>query len=113
VAIGIGIVRRRGTPGAPEAPATRRGPSDRGFSPSDRGYSPSDRGYSPSDPDYPPPADRSARPRRPEGTRPPSAQRRADRNLDHPAPPASRGARDADPWERERWYRTDSHLTAS
>jgi hypothetical protein len=137
VAIGIAIVRRRGKPGTPGTEGTRRGPSgrgvpptDRGLSPSDRGLPPSDRGYSPSDPDYPPPADRSGRPRRPEGARPPSAQRRPDRDFDYPAPPASRGTRDAgrygprdpgprnpgrrdgDPWERERWYRTDSRLTA-
>lgn len=138
VAIGIAIVRRRGTPGAPGTQGTRRGPSGRGFSPSDRGVPPSDRGVppsdrgcSPSDPDYPPPADRPARPRRPEGARSPSTPRRPDRDFDYPAPPASRGARDAgryrprdpglrnpgprdgDPWERERWYRTDSRLTAS
>lgn len=123
-AIGIAIVRRRRTPGTP---GTRRGPSDRGHSPSDPGHSPSDRGYSPSDRRYSPadrgyspsdpedsrPGARPTRPRLPEGARSPSAPRRPDRDVDYPAPPGSRGARDvgrygprdpgprgADPWQR-------------
>jgi hypothetical protein len=118
-AIGIAIVRRPRTPGTPGTAGARRGRSD-------RGYSPSDRGYSPSDPEPSPAAGRPTRPRRPEGARPPAVPRRPDRDLDYPARPGSRGARDvgryeprnpgprdADPWEQERWYRTDSRLTAS
>jgi hypothetical protein len=109
-AIGIAILRRPRTPGTPGTAGARRGPSDRG--------------YSPSDPEPSPAAGRPTH--RPEGARPPSVPRRPDRDLDYPAPPGSRGARgvgryeprnpgprDADPWEQERWYRTDSRLTAS
>jgi hypothetical protein len=109
LAIGIAILRRPRTSGTP---GTRRGPSDPG--------------HSRSDPEYTPAADRSGRPRRPEGARPPSAPRRPDRDVDYPPAPGSRRARDvgryepppprppdSDPWERERWYRMGSHLAPS